>query len=66
MQRTYDHLKADFELRPRQIAAHLRQAHGVEPKAAKKGYEREVWHRQHERAHSDDVYLGRPGHIGDA
>jgi hypothetical protein len=39
---------ADFELRPRQIAAHLRDAHGLEPRAARKGYEREAWHSQHE------------------
>lgn len=48
---TYDHLMADFKLRPRQIAQHLRDAHRVEPKAAMKGYEREVWHNQHDQLH---------------
>ena len=44
----YSHLMADFDLRPRQIAAHLRSAHGIEPRGALKGYEREAWHSQHQ------------------
>lgn len=44
----YAHLMADFDLRPRQLAAHLRDAHGIEPRAARRRYEREVWHGQHE------------------
>lgn len=32
-------------------AKHLREAHGVEPRAARKGYEREVWHTHHEDLH---------------
>ena len=52
---TYDHLYHDFRLRPRQIAAHLREAHGIEPKVMRKGYEREGWHDQHEEQHETGV-----------
>jgi hypothetical protein len=52
---TYDHLMGDFKLRPRQIASHLREVHGVEPIQAQKGYEREVWHRQHEGLHMGGI-----------
>lgn len=47
----YQHLMDDIDLRPLQIAKHLREVHGVEHRAARKGYEREVWHEQHEQEH---------------
>lgn len=51
----YDHLMADYDRPPLAVARHLREAHGIEPKAARKGYEREVWHGQHERdGHRED------------
>lgn len=45
--------ESNFEeaLRPRDIARHLREVHGIEPTSARKGYEREVWSRQHETEH---------------
>jgi hypothetical protein len=59
----YDHLMADFDLRPLQIRKHLVETHHVTPHIPRKRYEREVWHGQHEMAHSDekeryDGYLG--------
>lgn len=42
------HLLADFDMRPLELARHLRDAHDIEPRAARKRYEREVWHSQHE------------------
>jgi len=49
---TYEHTLEVLMLRPLQIAKHLRE-HGVEPKAARKGYERELWSSQHEHLHRD-------------
>jgi len=52
---TYDHVRAVFNWPPRQIAQHLRDAHGIEPTPARKGYERELWGRQHEHAHYEGI-----------
>ena len=49
----YNHLMHDFNLRPLQIRKHLLEVHAVAPHQTKKGYEREVWHSQHESAHQD-------------
>ncbi len=51
----YEHIMDDFNKRPREIAKHLREEHGIEPKPAMRGYEREVWHGQHDRAHYEGV-----------
>ncbi len=47
----YQHLLNDFHIRPLQIKKHLVEVHNIEPHTARKGYEREVWHSQHENAH---------------
>ena len=47
----YHHLLDDFRLRPLQIKRHLLVCHQTEAKQTKKGYEREVWHSQHNIAH---------------
>ena len=52
----YHHLMADFDLRPLQIKAHLIEVHKVTPNMPRKGYEREVWHNQHEAAHIEEDY----------
>lgn len=62
------HLMADWDLRPRQIAAHLREVHKVEPKQARKGMEREVWYSQHDDEHHEGVSgfrQYRPGHLAE-
>jgi hypothetical protein len=50
---TYQHTISVIAMRPRQIAAHLRE-HGVEPKGVRKGYERSVWAYQHECLHKEE------------
>ena len=58
-----EHLLNDFHIKPRELAKHLREVHGVEPKNARKGYEREVWHSQHEyeTEHKPDIWLTYSG-----
>lgn len=55
----YKHFMADFDLRPLQIKKHLIEVHKVMPKVPRKGYEREVWHSQHESVHTiEDLTRG--------
>jgi hypothetical protein len=49
---SYNHVMADFDLRPLQIRQHLIEAHKVMPNTARKpSFNREVWHDQHEYLH---------------
>jgi len=52
---TYEHVMNDFKLRPLQVRQHLIEVHHIEPKQARKGYEREVWHNQHDNEHYDGI-----------
>lgn len=53
----YAHLMADYDRPPLALAAHLREAHGIEPKRpTRPSYRRELWHSQHEYdGHRDEV-----------
>ena len=58
MANNYKHFMADFDLRPLQIKKHLIEVHKVMSKVPRKGYEREVWHSQHESVHAMEDYAG--------
>jgi hypothetical protein len=51
----YKHLLNDFDLRPLQIKKHLIDVHRITPRRPRKGYEREVWHSQHEQEHTTGI-----------